>query len=57
MKKSFGWDKKQAWIQQDVQEFCILLLAALENKTKGIDEVEGKINDLFEVFFKRDSKI
>jgi len=46
--KSFGWDKKQAWIQQDVQEFCILLLAALENKTKGIDEVEGKINDLFE---------
>lgn len=47
--KSFGWDSKQTSIQQDVQEFCCLLLEALDAKTKGIPEVEGKINELFEV--------
>lgn len=46
--KSFGWDSKQTRIQQDVQEFCCLLLEALDAKTRGIPDVENKINKLFE---------
>lgn len=47
--RSFGWDTRQTWIQQDVQEFCCLLLDALDAKTKGIKGVEHEINKLFEV--------
>lgn len=47
--KSFGWESKQTKVQQDVQEFCCLLLEALDAKTRGIKGVEGEINKLFEV--------
>lgn len=49
---SFGWESKQTKIQQDVQEFCCLLLEALDAKTKGVAGVEGEINKLFEVLFR-----
>ena len=46
--KSFGWDKKQASFQQDIQEFCLLLMEAIEKKLKGIDKFENVVSELFE---------
>ena len=35
-------------MQQDVQEFCLLFLEALEKKMKDIPELDGQLNKLFE---------
>ncbi|KAI9885549.1 MAG: hypothetical protein M1823_002648 [Watsoniomyces obsoletus] len=44
--RSFGWDSKQIFEQQDVQELCRILMERLEAKMKGT-EAENALAKLF----------
>jgi oligoendopeptidase F len=47
--KSFGWSKKDAQVQQDVQEFSCLFFDILERKVVVLDRMGcfGSVGELF----------
>uniref|UniRef100_A0A6B2KX25 Ubiquitin carboxyl-terminal hydrolase 47 n=1 Tax=Arcella intermedia TaxID=1963864 RepID=A0A6B2KX25_9EUKA len=45
--KSFGWEQSEAFVQQDVQELCRLLLDSLDMALKGT-ELSGFIHQLYQ---------
>lgn len=45
--KAFGWTSRDIFTQQDAQEFCCVILDALENKCKS-EGISNFISDLFQ---------
>ncbi|EAR82573.2 ubiquitin carboxy-terminal hydrolase (macronuclear) [Tetrahymena thermophila SB210] len=46
--KSFGWDREDAFNQQDVQEFSCNIIEALERKVDKYEKLKGSIQNLFQ---------
>ncbi|KAL4426457.1 hypothetical protein ABPG74_012958 [Tetrahymena malaccensis] len=46
--KSFGWDRDDAFNQQDVQEFSCNIIEALERKVDKYEKLKGSIQNLFQ---------
>ena len=46
--KGFGWNENQLFMQQDVHEFCCILLDAIEKKSEKAVGCKNFVIDLFE---------
>ncbi|KAL4465047.1 hypothetical protein ABPG72_010491 [Tetrahymena utriculariae] len=46
--RSFGWDREDAFNQQDVQEFSCNIIEALERKVDKYEKLKGSIQNLFQ---------
>lgn len=45
--KAFGWDSEDVFTQQDIQEFCCILLDAFEKRCKS-EELHNFVADVFQ---------